>query len=320
MTRRFVIGSRGSKLALTQSRWVMAELLRFHPGLQISIVEIKTSGDRNLGASLSELGGKGAFTKELEDALLERRCDLAVHSLKDLPTSLPAGLKLGCTPARECTDDLLILRDPAREADRDNPLASLPEGAVVGSSSLRRRAMLLATRPDLRVIEFRGNVDTRLRKLDAGEADAAILAAAGLNRLGLLDAGRFPARVQDRFDALPLQPPVWLPAVGQGALGIETRADDAELLALLAPLHDAGSFAAVAAERAFLNRLGAGCQAPVAALGSSQQGSTLVLAGRVLARDGTRAVETTEQGTISDPEELGRRVAECCLRDGPELL
>lgn len=320
MARRIVIGSRGSKLALTQSRWVMAELARFHPGLQIGIVEIKTSGDRNLGASLSELGGKGAFTKELEDALLESRCDLAVHSLKDLPTTLPAGLKLACTPVREVTCDLLILRDPAREADRDNPLQSLPEGVVVGSSSLRRKAMLLATRPDLRVIEFRGNVDTRLRKLDAGEADASILAAAGLSRLGLLDDARFPARVQDRFDALPLLPPAWLPAVGQGALGIETRADDAELLALLAPMHDAGTFAAVAAERAFLNRLGAGCQAPVAALGVPSQGSTLSLMGRLLARDGSSAVEVTEQGVLSDPEELGRRVAELCLRDGAELL
>jgi len=317
MADKLIIGSRGSMLALTQSNWVADELRRFHPGLEVEIVQFKTTGDVNLGASLSELGGKGAFTKELEDALLLNKCDLAVHSLKDLPTVLPDGLRIGCTPPRETTEDTLVFARRLGTIDDDSdPLVFLPEGATVGTSSLRRKAMLLAMRPDLKVIEFRGNVDTRLDKLEDKKADAIVLASAGLNRLGLLDITVRPDRVASTFDALALRAPGWLPAVGQGALGVEIRANDERTRQLLAPLHDAATYAATAAERAFLNRLGAGCQAPVAALSIAPEGSSLKLKGRVLALDGTQLVETQDEGEIGNPEQLGRRVADWCLENG----
>ncbi|MBZ0137973.1 MAG: hydroxymethylbilane synthase [Planctomycetes bacterium] len=321
MTERLIIGSRASKLALTQSNWVADELCRFHPGLEVEIVEIKTTGDVKLGASLSEIGGKGAFTKELEDALLEERCDLAVHSLKDLPTELPEGLRVGCTPTRENTDDALIYHNRIGTVDDDSdPLGFLKQGAVVGTSSLRRKAQLLHTRPDLRVVEWRGNVDTRLRKLKDGDADAIILAAAGLLRMGLIDLSTRPDRVDASFDSLALRAPAWLPAVGQGALGIEIREGDSRLLRLLAPLHDAATFAAAAAERAFLNRLGAGCVAPVGALASVPEGSTIRMTGRVLSGEGITSVQHTAKGKINEPEKLGVEVADWCLKHGADKL
>jgi hydroxymethylbilane synthase len=298
------IGSRGSRLALTQSRWVAAALEAVHPGLAVNIVEIKTTGDRNLGASLSELGGKGAFTKELEDAMLEGKCDIAVHSLKDLPTILPDGLRVLCTPAREDTRDVLI----SREALPWPP----PPGAVIGSSSLRRKSQLHALEPTLKVIEFRGNVETRLRKLREGEADATLLAAAGLKRLGLLHDGA------DNVDGLPcrwLEPPAWLPAVGQGALGIEGRADDRRTEELLAPLHDAATFAATSAERAFLNGLGAGCQAPVGAR-ATVEGDKVSLIGRVYSVDGQQVFEGEVAGPSQDAKALGQSLADTLKAKG----
>ncbi|MBX3458375.1 MAG: hydroxymethylbilane synthase [Planctomycetes bacterium] len=303
---KVIIGSRGSKLALTQSRQVADALRGFHPSLTVEIVEIKTSGDRNLGASLSELGGKGAFTKELEDALLDRRCDIAVHSLKDLPTTLPDGLRVLCTPGREDTRDVLVCR-------KDAALDSLPQGAIVGTSSLRRRALLANMRPDLHAIEFRGNVDTRLQKLRDGKADACILAAAGLKRLALLD--EVEMRVAE-FRAHWLD---WLPAPGQGALGIEGRDGDVATARLLAPLHDAATFAATVAERAFLNELGAGCQAPVGALATCPEGSRLHLTGCVLSKDGARKVEGIEHGLINEPETTGRALAQELIRLGANV-
>jgi hydroxymethylbilane synthase len=303
MAYSLIIGSRASKLALTQSRWVASQLSRFHPDLAVEIVEVRTSGDRNLAASLTELGGKGAFTKELEDALLDRRCDIAVHSLKDLPTFLPDGLRIACTPAREDFRDVLILR---RGTPGDDPLAAIAQGAPVGTSSLRRRAQLLRARPDLKVIEFRGNVDTRLRKLADGEAHACILAAAGLKRLALLNEEEM--MVED-FHAVWLEPPDWLPAVGQGALGIEARADDAATAQLLAPLHDAATFGATAAERAFLNELGAGCQAPVGAFAVAPEGSSLHLTGCVLSVDGKQLVSGGRLGDLAHAVTCGRELA-----------
>jgi hydroxymethylbilane synthase len=291
---------------MTQSRWVASELRRIHAGLEVEIIQIKTTGDKNLGASLAEIGGKGAFTKELEDAILESRCDIAVHSQKDLPTKLPDGLRILCTPPREDTADVVVMRQP--EAATEQPLGFIPTGMTIGTSSLRRRAQLAHLRPDLQVIEFRGNVDSRLRKLKGGEAFACILAAAGVKRLGLVDG--------DTVDGLPasfLHPPEWLPAVGQGALGIEGRAADELTAQLLAPLHDAATFAATAAERAFLSRLGAGCQAPVGALGLSVEGSSLRLKGRILSPDGKTAADHEALGKIDQPESLGKLVAEACL-------
>lgn len=321
MADKVVIGSRGSKLALAQSNWVADELARFHPKLEVEIVEYKTTGDTKLGASLSEVGGKGAFTKELEDALLLKRCDIAVHSLKDLPTKLPDELRIACTPARETTDDALIFRNRIGNIDDDNdPLRFLPEGASVGTSSIRRKALLLAARPDVKVVEIRGNVDTRLRKLVELGLDAIILAGAGLSRLGLIDVSTRPDRVDSQFDLLALKSPAWLPAVGQGALGIETRADDSRVVRLLAPLHDASTYAATAAERAFLNRLGAGCQAPVGALATAPEGSTLKMRGRVMSLDGKTVVEHRLTGEIGKPAELGVKIAEWCLAHGADAL
>lgn len=311
MNNRITIGSRGSKLALTQSRQVADALRGFHAGLEVQIVEIKTTGDRNLGASLSELGGKGAFTKELEDALLERRCDIAVHSLKDLPTTLPDGLRILCTPAREDTRDVLLCRV---DSSFNGEIPFLGERAIVGTSSLRRRALLANMRPDLHAIEFRGNVDTRLNKLRDGKADACILAAAGLKRLALLD--EVEMRVAE-FRAHWLD---WPPAPGQGALGIEGRAGDVVTARLLAALHDAATFAATAAERAFLNELGAGCQAPVGALAVCPEGSSLHIQGCILSKDGKTRVHGKESGVIADPEAAGRALAKRLIREGGDTL
>lgn len=301
------LASRGSALALTQSRMIAAALEQAHKGLRVEIVEIKTSGDVKLGQSLQAIGGKGAFTKELEDALLEKRADLAVHSLKDLPTTLPEGLTLGCTPPREDVADVLLLREhqPLNELTED-PFHLLPKNAVVGSSSLRRRAQALMHRRDLRVIEFRGNVDTRLRKLEEGKADACLLALAGLKRLGLM------ASLDKRFGVFILPPHHWLPAVSQGCLGIECRADDKRTLELLASLHDAQTFACVSAERAFLHALGAGCTAPVGAHATFSSGS-VTLAGALFAEDGSGARRGQAAGPASDAARVGAEAAQALL-------
>lgn len=318
MPEPLIIGSRSSKLAMTQSHWVADHLRGFHPGLEVTIVEIKTSGDKNLGVSLSAFGGKGAFTKELEDAILAGTCDIAVHSLKDLPTNMPESLRVLCTPAREDTADVVILREPL-SGGKVQPLAYIPTGATVGSSSLRRRAQLARMRPDLKVIEFRGNVDSRLRKLRDGEADACILASAGMRRLNLIEHSSDGLLV-DGLQGYELTAPDWLPAVGQGALGIEGRKGDDRVVHLLAALHDAGTFAATSAERAFLHALGAGCQAPVAGLAESSEGSSLRLKGRVLSHDGKTLVQHEALGHIDNPDALGKLVAEACLKAGAEKL
>lgn len=312
---KIIIGSRGSKLALTQSNWVAAQLRAATPGLEVSIVEIKTTGDRNLGASLSELGGKGAFTKELEDALLDGRCDLAVHSMKDLPTQLPDGLGVVCTPAREDTRDVIILREAPRDANL--PLGFLPHGFRVGSSSLRRRAQLHALRPDLRVLEFRGNVDSRLRKLAEGEVDACILAAAGVRRLGLLHEGTM------RIDGLHfryLEAPQWLPAVGQGALAIEGRRQNGVPTEWMAQLNDGATFSATVCERAFLNRLGAGCQAPVGALAQVTPGGGIQMDVAIYSRDGATCVRHSGMGDPDRAGKLGLQLANWCLENGAQGL
>ncbi|MCC6574185.1 MAG: hydroxymethylbilane synthase [Planctomycetes bacterium] len=312
-----IIASRGSALALTQSRWVAERLMRVHKDLDVIIEEIRTSGDIKQKQSLQAIGGKGAFTKELEDALLAKRCDIAVHSLKDLPTTLPPGLKIVCTPRREDVSDLLILREkqPVNEMI-DDPFALLPKGATVGSSSLRRRAQIMARRPDLKVIEFRGNVDSRLRKLGEGKADAILLALAGVKRLGFFKKGR----VQDRFDCFVLTPQHWLPMVGQGALAIEARTFDKRVAKLLAPLHDAGTFAAVSAERAFLRTLNAGCSAPLGAYAQSTESNTLTLRGAIYAPDGSLKIEVSGKGGIDAPDALGNKLARKAIKEGAAKL
>src|SRR2546423_9836412 len=259
MKSTYIIGSRGSKLALWQANWVQAQLTALRPEANVRIEIFKTSGDVMRDVPLAVSGGKGAFTKELEEALLDRRIDIAVHSLKDLPTILPDGLVISAITERADPHDALVLRADASQTDAT--LRSLPEGAIVGTSSLRRQAQLRFLRPDVQIRDVRGNVDTRLRKLDEGQYDALILASAGLRRLG------FAARI-----SASVSPDVMLPAVGQGALGIETRAADADTNTLIELLDDAPTRAACTAERALLRALGGGCQVPIAAHASVHDG------------------------------------------------
>ena len=291
---RLVIGSRGSRLALWQAEWVRGELGRH--GYFADIEIIKTTGDRITDVPLAKVGTKGLFTKEIEEALLAGRVDLAVHSLKDLPTELPAGLRLGAVPRREDPRDVLVSRDGRR-------LAELPAGTRVGTSSLRRSAQLRHARPDLELEPVRGNLDTRLRKLEEGQFAALVLAAAGLRRLG------WEARITEY-----LEPEVVCPAIGQGALGIEARAADAATLDALARLDDRAARLETAAERALLAGLGGGCQVPFGGSARLQPDGRLLLGGVVASLDGHRLFRASGEGT--DPEELGTRLAHQLLRDG----
>lgn len=299
-----IIGSRGSKLALWQSEWVKARLESFGAAVRIEI--FKTSGDVMRDVPLALIGGQGAFTKELEVALLDRRVDIAVHSLKDLPTVTPEGLAITATPEREDPRDALVLRADADS--RGASLAKLNEGAVVGTSSLRRISQLKHLRPDLSVKDLRGNVDTRLRKLDAGDYDAVILASAGLRRLGF--GGRISA---------PIETDVMLPAVSQGALGIETRADDDETNALVSRLDNAQTRAEVLAERALLRSLGGGCQVPIAAH-ATVGGASIRLEGLVAALDGSQVIRDSIEGDAADAGRIGERLAARMLERGAASL
>jgi hydroxymethylbilane synthase len=300
MTSPLRIGTRGSPLALWQARHVQG-LLRGVTERPVELVEIETSGDRVRDVALTQIGGDGVFTKEIQRALLAGAVDVAVHSLKDLPTTHVEGLTLAAVPARGPVGDVFVSRRHPR-------FDELPTEAVVGTSSLRRRAQALHRRPDLRLVNLRGNVETRLRKLEAEGLDAIILARAGLERLGL--AGH----VTEVLD------PAWmLPAVGQGALGLECRADDRETLELLGPLNDLPTRHAVLAERAMLRGLGGGCLVPIGAL-ASVRGEELALRGVVLPPDGTRRVEADASGLADQPEALGRRVAELLLARGAREL
>ncbi len=301
---RLRIGTRGSPLALAQAREVQRRLADAH-GIDpatIEIVVIRTTGDRIQDRPLSEAGGKGLFTKEIEEALLDRSIDLAVHSMKDVPTVLPDGLTLSAMLPREDTRDAFI-------SAKWPSIAALPGGAVVGSSSLRRQAQLRRMRPDLDVITYRGNVQTRLSKLEAGVVAATLLATAGLNRLGLAD--RITATI-------PLD--VMLPAVAQGAIGIETRFDDEATIDLLAPLNDAATSLCVTAERAFLARLEGSCRTPIAGLGQLDGGG-FTFSGEILRPDGSESHDVTRQGQPAAAVQLAVEAAEELLsRAGPGFL
>lgn len=294
------VGTRGSALALWQTEHIRRMLA--DAGHPTERIEIRTTGDMVQDVPLAQIGSAALFTRQIDDALLAGRIDLAVHSLKDLPTVLPAGLALAAVAEREDPRDALIGRGPVRWGD-------LPAGATVATSSLRRKAQLLHARPDLRVADLRGNVDTRLRKLDAAEGWSAILlAAAGLVRLGQ----------GDRIGEL-LPSEVMLPAPGQGALAITARADDRRAIAAAAVAHHGPSGRAVAAERAFLRRVEGGCQVPVGALAVVESGDVLWLHGRVIALDGSRLVEGRETGTAAEPadaERLGVALADRLLHAG----
>lgn len=288
-----VIGSRGSQLALWQARWVQSRLEA--AGFETRIEIIKTTGDKILDVPLAKVGSKGLFTKEIEEALLDGSVDLAVHSLKDMPTELPEGLTLAAIPEREDVRDAII----------GSTLDALPQGALVGTSSLRRTAQLRAMRPDLQVESVRGNVDTRLRKLDEGQYRAILLAAAGLRRLGWAD------RIAQYID-----PSVMCPAVGQGALAIETRSDR---VAVAASLEHRDTRVAVTAERALLGALGGGCQVPIGA-NATVDGDTVHLQGIVAAPDGSKVVRGSLSGSASAAASLGATLADQLMAQGAREL
>jgi hydroxymethylbilane synthase len=296
------IGTRGSPLARWQAGWVADRLRAEHPVLTVELVEIKTHGDRDRNTPLSQLGGLGLFTKEIQRALLEGAVEIAVHSLKDLPTQGPAGLAIGAVPPREGLADALI-------APTYKTLDALPDGATVGTGSLRRRAQLLFLRPGLNVVGLRGNVETRLNQALEGRLDAVVLAEAGLRRLGL-----------DRHVTERLAPPRFLPAVGQGALAIECRDDDLKTLAFLDPLDDPVTRRAVLAERRALAELEGGCMIPLGAWGRDTEAGGLALDVAVFDPDGRERAFATLSGPRDDPDDLGRRVAAALRALGAERL
>ena len=297
MLREIRIATRQSALALWQANFVKDRLEAAHPGLRVSLLPMISRGDKLLDAPLAKIGGKGLFVKELETALLEDQADIAVHSMKDVPMDFPAGLGLFCICEREDPRDAFVSNGHAG-------LDALPAGSVVGTSSLRRQAQLLARRPDLKIHFLRGNVNTRLAKLDAGEYDAIILAAAGLIRLGFEDRIRDSIAVEHS-----------LPAGGQGAVGIECRVGDTELQQLLAPLNHTETALRVTAERAMNKRLNGGCQVPIACY-AILEGEQLWLRGLVGEPDGSRLLRAEQRGAADDAERLGIEVAEALLAQG----
>jgi len=303
MTADVKIGTRGSPLALWQANWVAAQLKRRRSSsLNVAIVVIKTRGDKIQDVPLARIGGKGLFVKEIEQALLDGRIDLAVHSMKDMPAEIPAGLCIAAVPRRDVAHDVLISRS-------GRPLEELPHGACIGTSSLRRGAQLRHLRRDLMIHPLRGNVGTRLKKLESGNVDAIILAAAGLRRMGF-----------EKMATQQLPTAVMLPAAGQGALCIEARRSDADIAALLAPLEDPLTRRVVGSERAFLNRLGGSCQVPIAAFGRMENGSLLHLVGLVADIDGSLLIKDRLTGPAVDGEALGVELAERLLMRGADKI
>ena len=296
-----ILGTRGSKLAVHQSQWVQARLQELAPGLTISLQRIQTSGDKIIDVPLAKIGGKGVFVKEIEDAMLSKEIDLAVHSMKDVPTALPEGLDILCVPPREDPRDALITRDGCR-------LDQLKPGARIGTSSLRRQAQLLHYRPDFTIEMLRGNLDTRLRKLREGQFDAIVLAAAGLRRLA------WDAEITEY---LPVH--LSLPAIAQGALGIEARSDDTFVRELLSRFEHRPTRITVTAERALLHRLEGGCQVPIAAH-AELDGDRLTVDGLVASVDGRRVIRHQIQGPASEAQALGTKLAERLLADGGDVI
>jgi len=295
------IGTRGSPLALFQANWVRENLLQKNPRLEVTLTVIKTTGDKIQDAPLAKVGGKGLFVKEIEEALLEERIDLAVHSIKDVPTEFPEGLHLAAVTKREDPRDAFISKDETR-------LQNLRQGAKIGTSSLRRQAQLLHFRPDLEMIPLRGNLDTRLKKLDSMNLDAIVLALAGIRRMG------FEKRITEI-----LSEEISLPAIGQGALGIETRLRDSVMEPYVQSLNDPDSAVCVLGERAFLKKLEGGCQVPIAAYGRKTV-STLQLDGMVAAVDGKTLIRHQVTGSVEEAESLGIELAEILLNMGAKKI
>ncbi|MDY6952323.1 MAG: hydroxymethylbilane synthase [Thermodesulfobacteriota bacterium] len=295
------IGTRGSALAVWQAEWVRSQLLALYPEGEVEVIRIKTTGDKITDVPLAQVGGKGLFVKEIETALLEGRVDLAVHSMKDMPAEIPPGLCIGAVPEREDPSDVLISRN-------GHCFNDLPKGAHVGSSSLRRGAQVRHHRPDIQIQPLRGNLDTRVRKLNTGSLDAIIVAAAGVRRLGL-----------ERHITEYIPESIMLPAIGQGALSIETREDEASL-GLVAAIDHRETRLAVESERAFLGRLEGGCQVPIAAK-ATVHGDRMTLTGLVAEVDGTVLLREETSGPVQKHEELGVELASRLLeKGGAEIL
>ncbi len=326
---RIIIGTRGSKLALWQAEWVKSELTRLYPDLNIELKKIKTTGDKILDVPLAKVGGKGLFVKEIEEALLRKQADIAVHSMKDVPTGFPKGLHLAAICKREDPRDAFITavgrrRSVVSSQKTIKSFKDLPQGAIIGTSSLRRSCQLLNIRADLKIVQLRGNLDTRLRKLDEGQFDAIILAAAGVKRLGLAD----------RITGI-LPPEISLPAIGQGAIGIECRTDDDLINNILKPLNHEETAMCVRAERAFLKKLEGGCQVPIGAharlIGGGRGGITnfelrtlnselLVMDGLVGSISGDRVIRVHIEGKPEDAEVLGMNAAADILSKGAKEI
>jgi hydroxymethylbilane synthase len=297
------IGTRGSRLALWQAQWVKSQLEARNTVIEVQIVIIKTKGDKILDAPLAAVGGKGLFVKEIEQALMEGKIDLAVHSMKDMPADIPAGLCIGAIPRREIPYDVLV-----SNPDIDRPFSDLKKGARIGTCSLRRAAQLLHVRPDFEIVPIRGNLDTRLKKLENDHLDAIVLAAAGVKRMG------YENRITEIFDEK-----VMLPAVGQGALCIETRVDDPFCGPLVQSLDDDVSRIVVLGERAFLHRLEGGCQVPIAALGKMEK-DKLIIEGLVASLDGKTLLKETVSGDKTDYHRLGVQLGERLLGQGADKI
>lgn len=301
MKKQIRLGTRRSKLALAQSGMIARRLEELNPGISVELVEIVTKGDRILDVPLAKVGGKGLFVKEIEDAMLDNRVDMAVHSLKDVPAELPDGLEVSIFPEREDYRDAFV-------SEKAKTFAALPAQAVIGTSSLRRMSQLKNLRGDIGIKSLRGNVDTRLRKLKEGEYDAIILASAGMKRLGLAD------KITSTIASADM-----LPAVGQGCLGIEFRSDDIEMRKILSTIHHDETGICVKAERAFLQRLEGGCQVPIGALARLDNGSIL-FEGMVADENGETLIRKKIKGSISEPEALGLKLADEILSAGGRAI
>jgi len=298
--RKIAIGTRGSKLAIIQAEELQTRLKQTFSELETTLIRIKTTGDSNNTTALAEFSGQGVFVKQLEKSLLDGHIDIAVHSLKDLPTEIPAGTTLAAVTARLNPDDVLV--------SRAGKLADLASGSNIGTGSPRRAIQLLVLRPDLKVSNIRGNIDTRLRKISEGEFDGIIVAAAAMLRLGWAD------RITEY---LPVEH--FVPAVGQGTLAIEIRSGDKQVAHVVSQINDKSTWQAITAERSFLQALGGGCRAPIAALGTTS-GCNLKLTGMVAGPAGTQILRATEEGAVSDPEQIGGNLARKMLEMGASSL
>lgn len=299
--RKLVVGSRRSQLALTQSQQFIDKLKAVNPDLEIEIKEIVTKGDKIVDKQLSKVGGKGLFVKEIQQALFDHEIDFAIHSLKDVPSELPDGLMLGCVPDREIPLDAFISKNHVQ-------LEDLPDGSIVGTSSLRRGAQILAKYPNLEIKWIRGNIDTRLKKLETEDYDAIILAAAGLRRMGW----------SDDIVTEYLDPDLVLPAIGQGALGIECRSDDTALLELLKKVHNQSVAECVTAERTFLKEMNGSCQVPIAGYATVDDNGMLNFTGLIMSPDGKERYEQSATG--QNPVELGKKVSDILKQQGADKI